>query len=52
MGKFDRRHSMKMRRREAQAKKKGREDRAVAERKTRLAAAGKKQVGRKPAATV
>ena len=49
MGKFDRRHSMKMRRREAQAKKKAREARVVTDRKTRLSVAGKKQVGKKPA---
>ena len=49
MGKFDRRHSMKMRRREAQAKKKVREARVVTDRRARLAAAGKKQTGKKPA---
>lgn len=51
MGKFDRRHSQKMKRREAQAKKKGREEKRVTDRKARLAAAGKKQTGKKPAAT-
>ncbi len=51
MGKFDRRHSQKMKRREAQAKKKARAARRVDERKVRLSAAGKKQTGRKPAAS-
>ncbi len=48
MGKFDRRHSMKMKRRKAQNRKKARHARRAEERKTRLAAAGKKQTGRKP----
>ena len=48
MGKFDRRHSQKMKRREAQAKKKQRAQKRVDERKARLAAAGKKQTGKKP----
>jgi hypothetical protein len=42
MGMFDRRNSMKMRRRKAQAKKKAREARKVEERKARLAPATKK----------
>jgi len=42
MGMFDRRNSMKMRRRKAQAKKKARAARRVAERKTRLAGTAKK----------
>ena len=50
MGKFDRRHSQKMKRRQAQAKKKSRIKNRVETRKTRLAAAGKKQTGKKPAA--
>ena len=50
MGKFDRRHSQKMKRREAQAKKKGRAAKKVEDRKVRLAATGKKQTGKKPAA--
>jgi len=51
MGKFDRRHSMKMKRKKAQSHKKARLARRVEERKARLAAAGKKQTGRKPAAS-
>lgn len=42
MGRFDRRNSMKMRRRKAQAKKKGREAKRVADRKARLGATTKK----------
>jgi len=42
MGRFDRRNSMKMRRRKAQAKKKTRAAKRVAERKTRLGATTKK----------
>jgi hypothetical protein len=42
MGMFDRRNSMKMRRRKAQAKKKARIARRAAERKARIAGATKK----------
>lgn len=42
MGMFDRRNSMKMRRRKAQAKKKARIARRTAEHKARVAAATKK----------
>ncbi len=42
MGRFDRRCSMKMRQRKAQAKKKARARRRVDERKTRLATLSKK----------
>jgi hypothetical protein len=48
MGRHDRRLSMKMRRRKAQAKKKGREARVVDERKARLSAV--KKPGKKAAA--
>ncbi len=42
MGRFDRRSSMKMRRRKAQAKKKNRARRRADERKARLATLSKK----------
>ncbi|GAC1353181.1 MAG: hypothetical protein NVS3B20_18660 [Polyangiales bacterium] len=47
MGKFDRRHSQKMKRRQAQAKKKARLAKVVDARKVRLSAAAKKPTGKK-----
>ncbi len=51
MGKFDRRKSMKMRRREAQAKKKARIAKRAADRKTRLGATTKKSSKKSAAST-
>lgn len=48
MGRFDRRHSLKMKRRKAQVKKKLRAKRRADERKTRAGAATKKS-GKKSA---
>ncbi len=50
MGKFDRRNSMKMRRRKAQAKKKGRAAKKVEARKSRVGAAPAKRTTKKSAA--
>lgn len=50
MGKFDRRNSMKMRRRKAQAKKKGRAAKKVEARKTRVGTTPAKRSAKKSAA--
>jgi hypothetical protein len=51
MGKFDRRNSMKMRRRKAQAKKKGRAAKKVEARKSRVGTTPAKRSSKKSAAS-